>query len=466
MTLPRSRLAGLATGALLALSLLGTGHAWAADVVPGEVVVTPEAGAPAGTATAAGTPAVAGSDAVTVKTRPGESVGAAVKRLKKTPGVKDAVPNYIAKVAADPAWIPNDPGRHTKVGAWQKVQWNFVGPWGVRAPQAWANLQAAGKPGGKGVVVAVLDTGVAYSNRFGYQRSPDFGPNTFVRGYDFVAKTDFPRDRNGHGTHVASTIAEATDNGIGLTGLAYGAKILPVRVLDDAGEGDANTIAKGVRYAVNRGAKIINLSLEFAPDEDGVALKAADIPQLISALDYAHRKDVLVVAASGNEGAGSIDYPAKASYVMAVGATTERGCLSVFSNVGKGLDIVAPGGGADSFNGRSKANCKPKSAQGRDISQVTLVAQGSKAFGIPGGYEGTSMAAPHVSATAALILASGVLGEKPTARDVEVRLKTTARDLGDPGYDRTYGTGLVDAAAATAPVAVTPTAPEGAVSGD
>lgn len=462
MTSPFPRLAGLTAGVLLALSLFGTAGAWAADVVPGEVVVTPQADPSANVATVAGTPSVTGSDEITVKTRKGESVDAAVKRLRKTPGVADAVPNYIAHAAADtttdPTWIPDDPGRHTAVAGWQRVQWNFAGTWGVRAPEAWANLRAAGRPGGKGVVVAVLDTGVAYTDRGGNVRSPDFRAGTFVRGYDFVAKNDLPRDRNGHGTHVASTIAETTDNGIGLTGLAYGAKIMPVRVLDDAGEGDANTIARGVRYAVQRGAKIINMSLEFAPDENGVALKAADIPQLISAMDYAHRKGVLVVAASGNEGAGSIDYPAKYGYVVAVGATTEHGCLSAFSNVGKGLDMVAPGGGSDSRAGRD-SNCTPGKNPGRDISQMTLVAEGAKTFGLPGGYEGTSMAAPHVSATAALIIASGVAGTDPSARDVEVRLKTTARDLGDPGYDRTYGTGLVDAAAATAPVAGTQPGP-------
>ena len=453
MKRPLPRLAGLLTGALLSLSLFGPVGARAADVVPGEVVVTPEAtGAPAAGAAVAGTPSVPGSREITVRTRSGESVAAAVKRLRRTPGVKDAVPNYIARTAADTTpYMPNDPGRHTVVGGWARVQWNFVGPWGVGAPQAWTNLRTAQRSGGRGVIVAVLDTGVAYSNRFSYARSPDLRASTFVRGHDFVSNTDFPRDRNGHGTHVASTIAQWTDNGVGLTGLAYGAKILPVRVLDDAGEGDANTIARGVRYAVQRGAKVINMSLEFAPDDSGMPLKKADIPQLISAIDYAHRKGVLVIAASGNEGATTIDYPAKAPNVVAVGATTEHGCLSAFSNIGKGLDIVAPGGGSDSRHGND-SNCRPgRGKPGRDISQVTLVAQGAKTFGIPGGYEGTSMAVPHVSAAAALVIASGVLGGDPTPREVEVRLKNTARDLGDAGYDRTYGTGLLDAGAATDP---------------
>ena len=100
------------------------------------------------------------------------------------------------------------------------------------APEAWANLASDGAPGGLGVIVAVLDTGVAYTNRGRFRRSPDFSRYTFVNGYDFVERNRFPEDRNGHGTFVAGTIAEKTNNHLGLTGLAYGARIMPVRVLD------------------------------------------------------------------------------------------------------------------------------------------------------------------------------------------------------------------------------------------
>lgn len=432
-----SRRIPLLLAALAATLLLGAGPARAADPAPagpavaGEVVVTPDAGGAAAP--------------VTVDTRPGESVQQAVARLRDTPGVRDAVPNYIAHAAAATPYVPNDPGLGSTIGAWQDTQWNFAGPYGVGAPQAWGNLRAAGRAGGKGVLVTVLDTGVAYTSRGGAVRSPDLRSSTFVRGWDFVADDNLPQDRNGHGTHVASTIAEATNNGVGLTGLAYGARILPVRVLDDRGEGDATTIARGVRYAVRRGAKVINLSLEF-----GSAIRAKDIPQLLAALREADRRGVLVVAASGNEGARSIVYPARAPHVVSVGATTEHGCLSVFSNRGRGLDIAAPGGGADARVG-GDPQCDPSGEPGRDISQVTLVAAGSRTFGVPQDYEGTSMAAPHVSATAALVIASGVLGRDPTPRQVEVRLKRTARDLGPAGFDRIFGAGLLDAARATSP---------------
>jgi serine protease len=344
------------------------------------------------------------------------------------------------------AFVPNDPGRGTIPGGWTAVQWNFNGPFSVNAPDAWQHAIDAGAPGGRGVKVAVLDTGVAYSNRGTFRKSPDLLKARFVAGYDFVAHDPFANDRNGHGTHVASTIAEATNNGLGLTGLAYGATIMPVRVLDDHGEGDASDIAAGVRFAVRHGAQVINLSLEFSTD-----VTASEIPELVEALAYAHRRGVFLVGASGNEAHRSVAYPARARYVVSVGATTEHGCLSDFSNQGDGLDISAPGGGADAVIANDP-NCHPGDRPGHDIYQVTLEGGAQhRRFGIPGGYEGTSMAAPHVAAAAALVIGTKVIGTHPTPGAIEQRLKQTARDVGDPGPDTRYGAGLLDAAAATAP---------------
>jgi len=406
-------------------------------------------GNPAAGSTATGTVATeaeteaAGTHTRVLRLPPGESMSATLARLRRHRDVLWAVPDYTARIAG--TFIPNDPGTGGAPTDWEQLQWNFAGEFGVNAPEAWANVAADGAPGGRGVIVAVLDTGVAYANRGRFRRSPDFSRFEFVKGYDFIAHSPYPNDRNGHGTFVAGTIAEATNNNFGLTGLAYGVRLMPVRVLNSQGEGDASTIAEGVRFAVNHGAQVINLSLEF-----GSEVTAADIPELIEALRYARRRGVVVVAAAGNEGHTAIAYPARVSDVIAVGATTEHGCLANYSNDGSGLTLVAPGGGADA-DLPGDPHCHPEQPSGHDVYQMTFTGSSPQRFGFPGGYEGTSMASPHVAATAALIIASGVLGRHPTPAQVTARLRATARPLGGPSDARLYGAGLVNAAAATAP---------------
>ncbi|HEX8086545.1 MAG TPA: S8 family serine peptidase [Solirubrobacteraceae bacterium] len=343
-------------------------------------------------------------------------------------------------VAHAAAFIPNDPGRGR---GWQALQWNFLAAHGVNAPLAWQHAIDAGAPGGRGVTIAVLDSGAAYADRGRFRQSPDLAQTRFLQGYDFVDDDPHANDENGHGTHVTSTIAESTNNGVGLTGLAYGASIMPVRVLDSRGEGDAATIAEAVRYAVRRGVDIINLSLEFGTD-----VGAKEIPSLLDALAFARKRGVLVVGAAGNEGDRIIAFPARSTNVLSVGATTEHGCLSDYSNLGRGLDIVAPGGGTDALD--EDPNCRPDDDPGRPIYQLTFDGGSLRRFGLPSIYEGTSMAAPHVTATAALVLATRVLGPDPSPEAIIAHLKATARDLGPKGVDKSYGAGLVDAAAATA----------------
>jgi serine protease len=338
--------------------------------------------------------------------------------------------------------IPNDPGRLAVPGGWAGLQWNFDGHFGVDAPAAWDNLIAAGFPGGAGVTVAVVDTGVAYETRYPYERSPDLGETRFVPGYDFVGDDPDPFDLNGHGTHVASTIAEETDNAIGVTGLAYGVRIMPVRVLNGYGAGSVRSVASGIRFAADHGAAVINLSLSF-----GLRTRPDEIPEVVEALSYANERGSVVVASAGNSGAPMIPYPARVSSVLAVGATTEHGCVASFSNVGADLDLVAPGGGSDARVPRDR-NCRA-GRRGRSIYQMTFRPPSVTNFGLRG-FTGTSMAAPHVSATAALVVASGVLGTDASPARVAERLKQTARDLGAPGYGFRYGWGLVNAAAATA----------------
>ncbi|HEY2767180.1 MAG TPA: S8 family serine peptidase [Solirubrobacteraceae bacterium] len=457
----------------------------AAQYVPGVVVVgynssgSPSAQVAIARAAGAVDPVVVAPRTRLLTLRRGANVAATIVRLRRTRDVAWAVPDYVAHATslagarpfgvpsaaqaspggvagaeANPATtgaaalsepFPNDPGVAKLPGGWQQLQWNFVGEFGIEAPQAWGNLIADHAAGGHGVIVAVLDTGVAYANRGRFRRSPDFYSYQFVSGYDFIAHDRYPNDRNGHGTDVAGTIAEATNNGRDLTGLAYGVRIMPVRVLDSEGDGDASVIAKGVRFAVRHGASVINLSLEFPS-----GITASDIPELISALRYANHHGVVVVGAAGNEAHAAAAYPARAPSVIAVGASTEHGCLASYSNYGTGLALVAPGGGPDAALS-GDPNCRPEAPPGRDIYQVTFTGSSPRKFGIPGGYEGTSMATPHVAAVAALVIASRVLGRAPSPARVLARLKATARPLGGPSDSKLYGAGLIDAAAATAP---------------
>lgn len=393
---------------------------------------------------------------------PAGRVRATVAKLRRTPGVAYAAPNPIARASAiGPARgaqtaqdalvpLPDDPGIRDYPGGLAALQWNFFDDRvGVGALEAWTNVRDAGADGGRGVRVAVLDTGVAYADVGRYRRSPDFAGTKFVAPYDFVDNRREAVDRNGHGTHVAGTIAESTNNRIGVSGLAFGATIMPVRVLDPRGYGDAATIAKGIRYAARHGAKVINMSLEFS-----TSVQASEIPDILAAIRYANRRGAVVVGSTGNEGEARVAYPARAGIVISVGATTDAACLSDFSNDGVGMDLVAPGGG-NSANLPQDANCTV-GHRGRDIYQMTYKPRSISSFGLPSGYDGTSMAAPHVSATAALVIASKVLGANPTPAQIECRLKGTAKQLGIPGPNRVYGWGLVDAGAATSPAVSTP----------
>ena len=283
-----------------------------------------------------------------------------------------------------------------------------------------------------------------------------------MRGYDFVDDDPYPNDEYGHGTFVASTIAATANNAYGTVGVAYRARIMPVRVLDFEGRGYPSTISRAIRYAVRNGADIINLSLELydgpqiAPTPRSVTASAG----VRSALAAARRAGVVVVSAAGNSSDPNV--PAKRYDTLAinVGGTTEHGCLGDYSNHGPGLDVVAPGGGSDAVV-PDDPNCQADIAPpGRDISGVSFRAASPARFEILPRFRGTSTAAPQVAGVAALVLASGVLGPDPTPGEVERHLERTARDLGPPGHDSYYGAGLVDAAAATQPL---PPAPPAAV---
>jgi len=248
-----------------------------------------------------------------------KSVHGMVEKYKNSPYVEYAEPDYIAYASM----VPNDP-------YYRPYQWNFDNDehGGIDMEDAWGTSSDAGA----GVIVAVLDTGVAYENykdgRTKYAQAPDLAGTTFVYGYDFVNNDMHPNDDAGHGTHVTGTIAQTTDNGMGVAGIAYNAHIMPVKVLDSKGIGYHSWIAEGIRYATDNGAKVISMSLGGEDPSD----------TLENALSYAYNNGVTIVCSSGNDGLSTaISYPAAYDdYCIAVVEVVEfdwAGCALEFADV-------------------------------------------------------------------------------------------------------------------------------------
>jgi serine protease len=318
--------------------------------------------------------------------------------------VEYAEPNYIAYALM----TPNDP--------FYKYQWNLYNPvyGGIQMEKAWDI-----STGSNSVVVAVVDTGIAYENYSSYCQAPDLAQTCFVPGYDFINNDSHPNDDNSHGTHVAGTIAQSTNNSLGVAGIAYNTCLMPVKVLNSSGSGSYAAVANGIRFAVDNGAKIINLSLGGSASDN----------TLKDAVQYAYQKGVTVIAACGNDNASNCLYPAAYDdYVIAVGATQYNETKAPYSSYGPSLDIVAPGGNTSvDQNG---------DGYGDGILQQTFKNSSAVCNFAYYFFQGTSMATPHVSGVVALLLAHG---NATNPADIRAALQETAKDKGAPGRDNTYG---------------------------
>jgi thermitase len=277
-------------------------------------------------------------------------------------------------------FTPND-------NLYQKYQWNLPL---IETVQGWQLNRGAND-----IIVAVVDTGVD-------TKHPDL-QGQLLPGYNVISGSDDPQDDVGHGTHVTGVIAALVNNNLGVAGMTWYNKVLPVKVLDQTGAGSTYSVAQGIIWATDHGAKVMNLSLG----------NYADSGFLHDAIQYAYDKDVAIIAASGNDNTEQPGYPAAYPEVFAVAASDSQNEKAPFSNYGDYIDVTAPG--------VSIASTYPN-------DQYAALS-------------GTSMASPHVTALAALIRSAN-----PNLKNTDVYeiMRQSAQDLGDQGHDKYFGYGLID----------------------
>ncbi|WP_394821194.1 S8 family peptidase [Pendulispora albinea] len=326
------------------------------------------------------------------KVSPADEAGI-IERLARDPRVEHVEPMAVYRAS----FVPNDPLYASK-------QWHLQR---VGAERAWDYAC------GEGVTVAVIDTGVACYDKGPFSRGSDLTGTRCGGGYNFVNDTPEAYDDQGHGTHVAGTIAQTTNNEKGVAGLAYCARLMPVKVLNRHGWGTLADVAEGIRYAADNGAQVINMSLG-GPAPAGI---------LKDAVNHALSKGVVVVAAAGNSGK-SVGYPAAYPGVIAVSATDQDDKIAWFSSRGPQVAIGAPG---------------------VSVTQQTICEGGRNKCEIFGTFNGTSMASPHVAGSAAMLVGLGVT--EPEA--IRSALAKTAKPKDDP---QLYGAGVLDTGAAVAHV--------------
>jgi serine protease len=333
---------------------------------------------------------------VEIATVPEGRIASVLAKLRGDARVEVAEP--LARVRA--FYAPNDP--------LLSEQWHMAR---IGAPRAWDFAT------GRGVTVAVVDTGIACEDHGPYTKGSDLLGTPCVAGWNVQAKSEHANDDHGHGTHVAGTIAQSTNNGVGAAGVAFHARLMPVKVLSESGWGTTADVADGIRWAADHGAHVINLSLG-GPRNSGVLQKA---------IDHAIARGAVVVAAAGNTG-GRVQYPGASDGVIGVSATDANDQIAPFSSRGEGVDVAAPG---------------------VNVTQQTVCNHGKNKCEQFPAWSGTSMASPHVAGAAALVESLGV--SDPAA--VERVLRESARKVDDSEAGRKkYGAGILSAADAVAAV--------------
>ena len=378
------------------------------------------------------------------------------ERLSAQPDVEYAQPRYRAR----PMFVPNDP--------LYSRQWNFPQ---IDMERAWD----INRGGSTSVTVAIVDTGIAYRSAtlrytgiawrrddgvsfpalgpvdIPFAAAPDLGADRFVSPRDFIWDDTLPFDLAGHGTNVAGTIAQLSNNGVGVAGMAFNVKLMPVKVIDTDWDfifnspfiGTDDTVARGVRYAVDNGAKVINMSL---------GRTGAPAPVVRSAIEYAVSHGAFVAAAGGNEALEGNqpeiygEFATQIDGMVAVAATGPDRRRAVYSTSGSYIELAAPGG--DFSRGPATAGILQQTL---DLDFVETFAGPVSRYTAPRFdvfayfyFEGSSMATAHVSGLAALLVSQGLTD--PAA--IEAILKQSATDLGTPGRDNDYGYGLINARAA------------------
>jgi len=390
-----------------------------------------------------------------VRIDPGEDPEAVAAALRQQPDVEYAQPAYRVHTA----FVPNDP-------YYKDLQWNLPL---IDLERAWDIQPAAAS----NITVAVLDTGVAYTNvsktfhaaafhddqgtlypalgdlLLTFVAAPELGPaSRFVAPRDFIWDTSVPVDLDGHGTHVSGTIGQLTNNGLGVAGVAFNVKIMPVKVIDSMWDdifgspnfGTDDVVARGIRYAADNGAKIINMSIGREGDP---------APVIEDAVKYAVGKGVFIVIAGGNAFEDGnpkeilADIASRVQGAVSVAAVDPSRAHAHYSSTGSYIELSAPGGTDRGF-GRNGYVFQ----QTYDFMMTDTFLLPPSLFSAPRfdvlaliGYVGTSMATPHVSGVAAMLMQQGITD--PAA--IEAALERFATDLGDKGRDNTFGYGLIEA---------------------